>query len=62
VYQISGQLENAFAFYDNFCCLTKRTKIDKKKKKTKQTKKKQRNSANFFEGTYLENTLLKFGM
>jgi len=36
VYQISGQSDNAFAFYDNFCCLTK-------KKKNRQG----RNSANF---------------
>jgi len=35
VYQISGQLDNTFLFYDNFCCLTKRRK--QKRKKNEET-------------------------
>jgi len=47
VYQISGQLDNAFAFYDKFCCLPKRKKKTKQKK-TEETKP-------IFGGSYLEN-------
>jgi len=35
VYQISGQSDNEFAFYDNFCCLTKRGEKQEKNEKTK---------------------------
>jgi len=58
VYQISGQSDNKFAFYDNFYCLTKRRKTNQQKK---QQEIKQRKSANF-EGSYVGNTWLKFGM
>jgi len=50
VYQISGKLDNAFEFYDNFCCLTKR-------RKTKiMTRKKSEETQPIFEGLYLKNS------
>jgi len=44
----TGQSDNAFVFHDNFCCLTKRRKNDKKK--NEETKP-------IFEGSYLGNAL-----
>jgi len=56
-YQISGQSNNAFAFHDNFFCLTK-----EEKQQRKQEKKTLKQLSQFLKVYILEMPGAKFGM